>query len=183
MKIYSIHILPKNNLFSFYLFFIIITYSSNNYAQPYRLPAAPLQNNNQSIISINKIKVDQFVFNGNTVFSDQQLSELTKNYLGKLISIEQLMQLRSLITRYYIDKGYINSGAILPDQKINSGVVKFNIVEGVISQIKIHGNKNLEHSFIKAKINFTSACYNLMTIAFHPVDIKTNFICLCFCSA
>ena len=42
---------------------------------------------------------------------------------------------------FYINQGYINSGATLPDQDIANGLITFRIVEGRLSEIKFTGNR------------------------------------------
>ncbi len=135
-----------------FLFYFSVSLISLSFAQPYRLPEAPLQEDADSIVTINRIKINQFTFTGNSIFSDQELSDITKNYRNKLISIEQLMEVKQLISRHYIDKGYINSGAVLADQKISSGIVKFTIIEGVLSTTEIHGNNKISSSYIQNKL-------------------------------
>jgi len=60
---------------------------------------------------------------GNTVFSMERLLEVTQRYVNRELATEDLEALRIELTRLYIDAGYINSGAIIPDQKLSEGVM------------------------------------------------------------
>ncbi len=99
-----------------------------------------------------KIFVRQFHFIGNTVFSNQELSKLSAPYSNREISNEELQELRFRLTLLYIDKGYINSGVIIPDQKIENGVVTLQVIEGRISKIEITGLKRLRPQYIRSRL-------------------------------
>ena len=67
------------------------------------------------------------VFEGNTVFGSKELTALIANYIGKEITSGKLEKIRLDITRHYINNGYINSGAIIPDQDLDKGILKIQI--------------------------------------------------------
>ncbi|UKP01264.1 ShlB/FhaC/HecB family hemolysin secretion/activation protein [Nostoc sp. UHCC 0870] len=110
------------------------------------------------------IKIRKFIFQGNTVFSNQELEKLVASFVGKEISFSNLLQVTDTVTNYYVDKGYINSGAYLPvsenqSLKINEAVVTIGIVEGKLEQINIIGGDGLRptgggrlHNYIRARI-------------------------------
>ena len=52
------------------------------------------------------------------------------------LTFEDLLKVRSAITQYYLEKGYINSFAFIPEQSFSSenGVVEIRIVEGKLSE-------------------------------------------------
>ena len=60
----------------------------------------------------------EFEVTGSTIFSEQELGAVTAPYTGHPISAEELEQLRQKLTLLYVDAGYLNSGAILPDQDV-----------------------------------------------------------------
>jgi len=88
------------------------------------------------VTSAIKFKVKRFIYNDNITFSDQELKKVEKDYLNRDISFEDLLDLRKKLTELYIKKGYINSGVILPNQKIRNGVVIFQVINGELSKIK-----------------------------------------------
>ena len=82
--------------------------------------------------------VREFRFTGNTVISDRELAGVVTEFTGRPLTSEMLEQARVAVTEHYIKKGYINSGAILPDQEVNDGGdVTFQIVEGRLNQINL----------------------------------------------
>jgi len=58
---------------------------------------------------------------GNTVLSDAELQAISRPYEGRNVNEDELRQLRQDLTAYYIGKGFINSGAVLPEQDIKNG--------------------------------------------------------------
>jgi hemolysin activation/secretion protein len=113
------------------------------------LPPIPLDN--APLSSMANITINQFEFEGNNPKFDKDLALITQPYKG-VISAEQLQEVKNLITRYYIEKGYINSGAIIPDQKVNDGVVKIKIIEGKLLEVEVTGNKRLRSAYVKERL-------------------------------
>ncbi|GAB4183079.1 MAG: ShlB/FhaC/HecB family hemolysin secretion/activation protein [Coleofasciculaceae cyanobacterium] len=99
--------------------------------------------------------VEQFQFEGNTVFSDAQLAETLNDYIGRRISFAELLQARSEITKLYVEKGYTTSGAIIPQQKISnpdSAIVTIQVVEGRLERINVTGTRRLRPSYISSRL-------------------------------
>jgi len=93
------------------------------------------------------------VFEGNSLFSEAQLMEVAAQFLNKNVDMADLEEIRYQLTRYYVDKGYVNSGAIIkPGQKVINGVVTYLIVEGRLTNIDMKGNGRLRESYIKKRI-------------------------------
>lgn len=78
---------------------------------------------------------------GSTVFTPEQLAAVIGPYTNREATAEDLEALRVALTRLYIDRGYVNSGAILPDQTVKDGVITYQIIEGRLSGTQIEGNK------------------------------------------
>lgn len=89
---------------------------------------------------------------GNTALSDTVLQELAAPYVGRPVTVEELFQLRDAMTLAYVNAGYVNSGAVLPDQEIEQGTVRFAIVEGSLEDIQIDGTETFDADFLAARI-------------------------------
>ncbi|WP_248277832.1 ShlB/FhaC/HecB family hemolysin secretion/activation protein [Brasilonema sp. UFV-L1] len=76
----------------------------------------------------------------------------TENDSPVKLSFTQLLQARSAITQLYICKGYITSGALIPEQTLSSGVVKIQIIEGSLEGIKITGTRRLNQGYIRSRL-------------------------------
>jgi len=84
--------------------------------------------------------VKEFRFVGNHVFSNRDLANVVEKYKGRELTAEDLEQARQDLTLLYINKGYVNSGAVLPDQGGKNGVITFQLVEGRLTGINLKGN-------------------------------------------
>ncbi|NEU73052.1 ShlB/FhaC/HecB family hemolysin secretion/activation protein [Hassallia byssoidea VB512170] len=101
------------------------------------------------------ITVKSFEFEGNTAFNDEKLRKVTEEFTNTPITFAQLLQVEAVITKLYTDAGYINSGAFIPaDQAFSreGAVVKIEVVEGGIEDIKITGNRRLNSEYIRSRI-------------------------------
>jgi len=112
--------------------------------------SAPDEVKGSAILS--SIRVKDFNIIGNTVLKPETLAKLTAPYKGREITFEELQSLRAEISRNYVDRGYINSGAIIPDQQIKDGVITLHIVEGVLKEIQVHGNIHFQPEYIERRL-------------------------------
>jgi hemolysin activation/secretion protein len=89
---------------------------------------------------------------GSTVFSAEELARVTGRYVNKQLSAEDLEALRRQLTLLYVNRGYVNSGAILPDQTVTDGIVTYQIIEGVLSGIEVHGNRWFRSRYFRDRL-------------------------------
>jgi hemolysin activation/secretion protein len=115
-------------------------------------PMLPFQREENVGPEVSEIFVSRFNFIGNTVYSTDELIALAGPFMNRKISFEDLQTLRLKITRHYTENGFINSGAILPDQQVIDGVVTFRIIEGRLTDIEVSGNKRLRAFYIRDRL-------------------------------
>lgn len=89
---------------------------------------------------------------GNTAFSDGELAKVTAPYLNRELTAEDLEELRVALTRYYVERGYVTSGAIIPDQTVTDGVITLRIVEGKLASIDVGGNRWFRDGYIRSRL-------------------------------
>jgi hemolysin activation/secretion protein len=51
-----------------------------------------------------------------------------------------------------VNAGYVNSGAVLPDQEVSGGVVRLEIVEGQLETVEITGTRSLDARFLERRV-------------------------------
>ncbi|MBD3561617.1 ShlB/FhaC/HecB family hemolysin secretion/activation protein, partial [Planktothrix sp. FACHB-1355] len=98
-------------------------------------------------IALQKIEVV-----GNTVLSTEEINAITKPFEGREVSLDELRAVADAITKLYIDRGYITSRAVLPDQTVNNGVVLIRIIEGSLERIQIEGTRRLRRSYVRDRV-------------------------------
>ena len=99
-----------------------------------------------------RLFVREFRFDGNSAFSQTQLASVTKPFTNRAINSEELEEARRAVTLFYIAHGYVNSGAVIPDQDPTQGIIRIRVVEGVLSEIDVHGNKWLRDGYIRSRV-------------------------------
>jgi len=99
-----------------------------------------------------RVFVNRFTFDGNTVFSDKELAKVTEPYEKREITNEELQEVRHKLSLYYVNKGYINSGIVIPDQKVEDDAVTLRVIEGRLAQVEVSGNKRLRSRYIRKRI-------------------------------
>ncbi|MEH2191248.1 MAG: ShlB/FhaC/HecB family hemolysin secretion/activation protein [Nostoc sp.] len=114
---------------------------------PTPLPDEPLRGNfPQTIV------VERFEVLGSTVFSPEELVKATAEFTKRPISLTEVYQARSKITDLYVRNGYITSGAYIPPQTIKSGVVKIQVIEGKLEDIKVTGTRRLNPNYVRSRL-------------------------------
>ncbi len=101
------------------------------------------------------IRVSRFEFEGNTAFSDRELAEVTQQFAGREITFAELIAAEAAVTQKYVAAGYINSGAVIPANQTfprEGGAVKIRIVEGGLDAIEISGNRRLNASYVRSRL-------------------------------
>ncbi len=89
---------------------------------------------------------------GNTVIDRAAINAVVKPYLGKVVTPADLEEIRRRFTRLYIDRGFINSGAVLPNQNIVNGVVTYRFVEGRITDINVAGTSHFRPEYFSSRL-------------------------------
>jgi hemolysin activation/secretion protein len=98
-------------------------------------------------ISVVRIEIE-----GNTILSNEELGALTTPYEDRVITPEELQQLRHDLSNLYVSRGYANSGVIIPDQQVEDGIITLQVIEGRLTEINIEGNRHLTNSYLSKRI-------------------------------
>lgn len=98
------------------------------------------------------LTVKKFEVVGSTVFSQERLAEVLAPFTNRFISLAELFQARSAVSQLYIDEGYITSGAYIPPQTLQDGVVRIQVVEGSLEDIQVTGTEELNPNYVRSRI-------------------------------
>ncbi len=98
------------------------------------------------------IIVNQFQVIGSTVFTSEELAPILEQFTQRPISFAQLLEAQDAITQFYQDRGYLNSGAFIPPQTLQNGVVTIEVVEGEVEAIEVTGTRRLKPSYIRSRL-------------------------------
>ena len=99
-----------------------------------------------------KFTVTQFDVKGSTVFEQKDFDEITKDYVNRPLTFAQLLEVRTKITEFYVEQGYITSGAFIPPQEFKDGIVTIEVIEGKLEDIKVTGTQKLKRSYVRSRL-------------------------------
>ena len=101
---------------------------------------------------LQQISVKQFSVLGSTVFSETELAEVLKPFTNRTLTFTELLAAQDAVSRLYLEKGYITSGAFIPPQEIRDGIVKIQVIEGKIKDLNITGLDRLNSEYVRSRV-------------------------------
>ena len=154
---------------------------------PEKLPGFQLPPAEKALIrheqkNVVKIALKGIKFLGNTVISEAELQKIAAPFIGKALSITELEELRQQISQHYSQQGYVNSGAIIPEQRFQDGIITLQIIEGKLSEIRVKGTEWLNPSYINNRLhsdnsqvlNITELRQNFQKLLLDPLIERMN---------
>ena len=118
---------------------------------PNILPPAPVPEGRGPMPTV-KVFVREILVLGNTVFTAQELAQVTDPYRNREITSEDIESLRVALTLLYVKRGYSTSGTLVPDQAIADGVLRIQAIEGQLSRIDVEGNYWFRSSYFTSRL-------------------------------
>ena len=118
------------------------------------LPPAPAPSPDDAgrLSSAPVVVLREAVVTGNTALPPEEIAAVTEPFLGRPVSAEDLVRLTNAITLLYVDRGYVNSGAVLPDQKIEEGRIRIEVVEGRLEEVQVVGNEWFRTAHLRSRL-------------------------------
>ncbi|ETR71238.1 MAG: surface antigen D15 [Candidatus Magnetoglobus multicellularis str. Araruama] len=105
---------------------------------------------------LGEIFVAKIHITGNTIFSRKDLAFIIKPYENRIVTAEELHEIKNKLTLFYISKGYVNSGCVLEDQRIEECKIVYRIIEGILDNITVDGNKRLKDQFVANRLRLAT---------------------------
>lgn len=102
----------------------------------------------QVTVKLNKLDIPD-----SQVLKRDELDAIAAKYENKEVSISELYDALSEINELYSRKGYLTTKAILPPQKIEEGVVKIQLIEGMVGKVEVINNKFTKSKYITDRLS------------------------------
>lgn len=112
----------------------------------------PTEDGSDAVNSGEQIEITRVEIEGNTVLDPELLQNLAVHYQGRSLSYSDLQALRDQITLAYVERGYVTSGAQLPDQFLSDGVLRIVVVEGRIDDIEVQIDGRLRPAYFQSRL-------------------------------
>lgn len=98
------------------------------------------------------LRIERVTFAGNTVIPTVELEEIARPYLGRAAGAAEIEELRQKLTRRYVERGYVNSGALLDPAATGNATLGFRIVEGRLAAIRLRGLDDLNDLYVASRL-------------------------------
>ncbi len=93
--------------------------------------------------------IETIEFSGNTVIASEQIRKIVAPFEGKNLNFLEAKQAALSVTQFYRSKGYITCRAYIPPQDLSGKVLKIEIFEGKLGEVKVQGNRFFSSGLIK----------------------------------
>ncbi|MBF0485085.1 MAG: ShlB/FhaC/HecB family hemolysin secretion/activation protein [Candidatus Omnitrophica bacterium] len=123
-----------------------------------------------------KAMITKIEVTGIKLLSLRKIKAITFPYENRVLTIREIQDVTNRITDAYRQEGYITSRAFLPPQKIENGILKIEVAEGMMGKVNVQGNKFYCTSLFNRRIelkegrpfNYTTLRQNLGIINQYP---------------
>jgi hemolysin activation/secretion protein len=99
------------------------------------------------------VLVERFEISGNQSIATEELQQVVAPYQGRAMTLLEVYEVADLLTRYYRTHGYALATANVPAQKIGSGVVQLEVLEGNLGNVSVEGNKHYRSNFVQWQLD------------------------------
>ena len=117
------------------------------YAEPAATPSTSSPNTAQPRVLVRRIQII-----GNTVLPEDVINAIIVPYLVRALDFNDIEELRNLLTRAYVDRGYINTGVVLPDQTVQDGVLIYRVIKGRLTGTDVAGTRHLSPGYVRDRL-------------------------------
>ena len=94
----------------------------------------------------------EFKVDGNTVLPKGNIEESVYPFLGETKTIEDVEKARLALEKKYQDAGYLTVSVSIPQQEVDSGVVKLLVIEGTVERLRVTDSKYTSLAEVKSRV-------------------------------
>jgi len=94
----------------------------------------------------------EFVVEGNTVLPALDIERAVYPHLGEKKTIASVEAAREALEKRYHATGYLTVFVNVPEQKVEAGVVRLQVVQATVSRLRVTGSRYYSGSEIKARV-------------------------------
>lgn len=118
------------------------------------------------VIEATPIDVMEIEVEGNSVLSVRMIEQTVTPFLGPRRSLADLEAARAALERAYQSAGYLTVFVDLPEQRVDEGVVRLQVLEGRIARTAVTGSRYYSQGYIRDKLpSFTEGAVPNFNVA------------------
>jgi hemolysin activation/secretion protein len=107
---------------------------------PAPLPVQPDTQQTAKAEQEQTFEIYTFKLEGNTIFTTQRLLDLLDDLIGPGKTASDVEKGRDILEKFYHDEGYPSVIVNIPEQKVDDGIIRLQVIESKISVIRVTGN-------------------------------------------
>lgn len=91
-------------------------------------------------------------FTPSAFLTEAELQSIAEPYLGRQIELADIQRIVNAVNEVYTNRGYVTASAVIPPQKVASGTIKINLVEGRVGALTLEGRSKVPDAFIRSRV-------------------------------
>jgi hemolysin activation/secretion protein len=100
-------------------------------------PAAHAQGQEEAVT----FEIKAFEVDGNTLFSEREILPVLEPFLGADKTADDVELARDRLERFHHEKGYPTILVNIPEQTVEQGIVRLQVIESKVGRVKVTGNR------------------------------------------
>ena len=105
------------------------------------------------------VEISRFIYQAPALQDD--IATLLLTITGKPVETSALLETQDRINQLYVNKGFVNTGMVIPDQQIRGGELKLDFISGKITDIQI--SSRLKDGYINRRLEISEP-FNLVEL-------------------
>jgi hemolysin activation/secretion protein len=111
---------------------------------------------------VEKAKIEEYATKGvyaenievspSQILTVYEIENIIEPYTKTNVKVEQLQEIVNKINKLYLKKGFVTARAYLPEQTIQDGIIKIELVEGKVGNISVTGNRWTRTKYIEDRL-------------------------------
>jgi hemolysin activation/secretion protein len=103
-------------------------------------------------VEVPTFEIRRFVFAGATLIPQAEFERRTQPFTGRERTFADVQRALEAVERAYSDAGYNAVQVVLPEQELQRGEVRFEIVEARVARVLVEGNKFFDETNVRASV-------------------------------
>lgn len=111
---------------------------------------APVAPKPAVVLEDKRFDILEYVIEGNTTLPPARIEETVYPFMGERKTIEDVQQAREALEKAYHASGYLTVFVTIPEQQVQNGKVRLQVVEGKVERLRVSGSRYYSLGAIKA---------------------------------
>ena len=120
---------------------VVNDYNGQNYVQ------GGIQGSDAQSVYVNSIEVSP-----SQILTKDEVDRIVRPLIGRSVNIDDIKRVVEEINRKYAERGFVTARAFLPEQTVQNGVIRIELVESKVGNVSVEQNRWTKDSYIKARM-------------------------------